>query len=235
MLSIFLDYFFLFFIYSVIGWFMETIFVGIQKKRIVDRGFLIGPYCPIYGVGALVMIFYLTQYKDNILTVFILGVVICSLLEYFTSYVMEKLFKTRWWDYSNNKFNLNGRICGFNSLLFGIAGVLVIYFVQPSLDLFLSRLNDTFLIIINVICFVLFFVDMIISLRVANKFKNTIKGINFKKDSTEDFSRLVRETIMNNNKILQQRLYFAFPGIDLKRFRDLKDNISSDIKGLLKR
>ena len=115
---------------------METIFVGIQKKRIVDRGFLIGPYCPIYGVGALVMIFYLTQYKDNILTVFILGVVICSLLEYFTSYVMEKLFKTRWWDYSNNKFNLNGRICGFNSLLFGIAGVLVIYFVQSSLDLF---------------------------------------------------------------------------------------------------
>ena len=214
---------------------METIFVGIQKKRIVDRGFLIGPYCPIYGVGALVMIFYLTQYKDNILTVFILGVVICSLLEYFTSYVMEKLFKTRWWDYSNNKFNLNGRICGFNSLLFGIAGVLVIYFVQPSLDLFLSRLNDTFLIIINVICFVLFFVDMIISLRVANKFKNTIKGINCKKDSTEEFSRLVRETIINNNKILQQRLYFAFPGIDLKRLRDLKDNISSDIKVLLKK
>ena len=103
------------------------------------------------------------------------------------------------------------------------------------LDLFLSRLNYTFLIIINVICLVLFFVDMIISLRVANKFKNTIKGINFKKDSTEEFSRLVRETIMNNNKILQQRLYFAFPGIDLKRLRDLKDNISSDIKGLLKK
>lgn len=235
MLSIFLDYFFLFFIYSVIGWMMETIFVGIQKRKLVDRGFLIGPYCPIYGFGALVMILYLTQYKDNVLTVFILGVVICSLLEYITSYVMEKLFKTRWWDYSNKKFNLNGRICGFNSLLFGIAGVLVIYFLQPSLDLFLSRLNYTFLIIINVICFVLFFVDMIISLRVANKFKNTIKGINCKKDSTEEFSRLVRETIINNNKILQQRLYFAFPGIDLKRLRDLKDNISSDIKGLLKK
>ena len=81
-MSIFLNYFFLFFIYSIIGWIVETTYIAIRYKRWVDRGFLIGPYCPIYGVGSLGVIIYLTQYKENILTVFILGMVICSVLEY---------------------------------------------------------------------------------------------------------------------------------------------------------
>ena len=127
-------YLFYFIIYSIIGWIVETSYVYISTKKFVDRGFLVGPYCPIYGSGAVLMILYLTQYKDNILTVFILSTVICSILEYLTSYIMEVLFKTRWWDYSTQKFNLNGRICGKNSLLFGLAGILVIYIIHPVIN-----------------------------------------------------------------------------------------------------
>ena len=88
-------YFMMFMIYAVAGWIMECTLGVIQKHKFVNRGFLIGPYCPIYGCGSLGMIIYLEQYKDNIVTVFLLSVVICSVLEYFTSYIMEKLFKTR--------------------------------------------------------------------------------------------------------------------------------------------
>ena len=131
MFRIFLGYFFLFFIYSIIGWIVETMYTAIELGRFTDRGFLIGPYCPVYGFGSLGVILYLTQYRDNIVTVFILGIVICSVLEYFTSYIMEKLFKARWWDYSDRKYNINGRICLDNLVAFGLLGLLMMYFINP--------------------------------------------------------------------------------------------------------
>jgi len=232
-MNLFFYYFFLFFIYCIIGWCVETIYVAINTKKFVDRGFLIGPYCPIYGFSCLGIVLYLTQYKDNFVTIFILGVVICSIFEYFTSYIMEKLFKTRWWDYSHKKFNLNGRICGFNSLLFGVGSLLVIYIIQPFLDLFLLRLNNKVFLGLNVICLILFIVDTIISFSVANKFKHTITNLDVKKDSTLEFTKLVRETIQNNNKIFQKRLLLAFPNIDLEKLIILKNELEDDIKELL--
>ena len=235
MLGKFLYYFLLFYIYSIIGWGLESTYVAIKEKNFVDRGFLIGPYCPIYGVGSLGIILYLTQYKENILTVFILGMVICSVLEYFTSYIMEKLFKARWWDYSDRKFNLNGRICGFNSLLFGLGSIAIIYFMQPILNLVLITSNNIVLLVINIICLILFTTDTIISLNVAKKFKKTIIGLNVRKDSSLEFTKLVRETIKNSNKIFQNRLFMAFPNIDLKKLRDLKNDFEDDIKEFLKK
>ena len=226
----FLSYFCIFFTYSVIGWILESILVSIKENKIINRGFLIGPYCPIYGTGALGMILYLEQYKNNIVTVFFLAVTLCSILEYVTSYLMEKLFKTRWWDYSKEKFNLNGRICGKNACIFGIGGILLIYIVHPLLKNILKSINPTILLIIIIICLILFTIDTIISLNIVNKFKNTVNSIDLKKDSTQEFTKLVKETIINNNKILQRRLLNAFPNIDLKRLANLR----KDIKELLK-
>ncbi len=221
-MDVFLSYFAIFFIYSIIGWIVESSYVSIKAKKAVDRGFLIGPYCPIYGYGSLAMILYLEQYKDNFITVFLLGVIICSVLEYFTSYIMEKLFKTRWWDYSDKKFNLNGRVCGENALLFGLGGVIIIYITQPLVNIILSKINHTFLLVATIICFIIFVTDTIVSLCIMNRFKKTITSLNLKKDSTQDFTRMVKETINNNNKILQKRLLSAFPNSDLKKLFDLK-------------
>ena len=230
----FLLIFYTFFIYSIIGWIIESIYVSIKEKKFVDRGFLIGPYCPIYGLGALGMILYLEQYKNNIITVFFLSVIICSILEYITSYIMEKIFNARWWDYSKENFNLNGRICGKNSILFGIGGVIVIYIAHPFIKNILLSINPKILLIISIISLLIFLTDTIISFNIVNKLKNTITSIEPKKDTTQEFSKLIKETLIKRNKILQKRLFSAFPNIDLKSLipkrKDIKDFLKKETK-----
>ena len=122
----------LFFVYSFIGYLIEIIRVSIMEKKIVlSRGYLIGPYLPIFGFGSLMMVYCLSRYQGDNVVIFVFSVVICCLLEYFTSLIMEKIFKIRWWDYSNRKFNINGRICLENSIYFGISGVCLLSFLSP--------------------------------------------------------------------------------------------------------
>lgn len=222
--------FIVFFTYSVIGWMVESLYVGIKFKNFINRGFLIGPYCPIYGCGSLVMILYLEQYRDNPFTVFLLAVVICSFLEYITSYIMEKAFKTRWWDYSDEKFNLNGRICGKNALLFGFGGIGVIYFGHPFLNNIYNMIGDKALLIITIICMLIFIVDVVISFNVINRFKKTVTSIDLKRDSTQDFKKMVSETIMENRKVFQSRLLKAFPNINPNRFKEFSNGIKTRLK-----
>ena len=108
-------YLLLFFIYSNAGWLMEVIGKLIEKKKFINRGFLIGPYCPIYGHGAILITILLEKYTNDPIALFIMGVVICSILEYLTSYFMEKIFHARWWDYSRYKFNINATNHIYNS------------------------------------------------------------------------------------------------------------------------
>ena len=125
-------WFVLFMLYSFIGYVSEIIAVSITQKRVVlNRGFLIGPYLPIYGVGCMIMVLFLRRYENDLLALFIMSAFYCSVLEYFTSLIMEKIFKLRWWDYSNNKFNINGRICLKNAVLFGIGGIIVVKVLHP--------------------------------------------------------------------------------------------------------
>ena len=124
-------YFLLFISYSVIGWIMETILKTIEYKKFVNRGFLIGPYCPIYGCGALLMTFLLQGYVHDPIVLFVFNIIICSILEYSTSYIMEKIFKARWWDYSYTKYNINGRICLDTMIPFGLLGLLMMYVINP--------------------------------------------------------------------------------------------------------
>ena len=128
---IFLLYFALFLIYSFLGWVIEVASCSKIQKKFVDRGFLIGPYCPIYGTAALIIILLLKKYENDLAVLFVMSIVVCSVIEYVTSYIMEKLFKTRWWNYSDKPFNINGRICLSNSFLFGFLGVLLVYFINP--------------------------------------------------------------------------------------------------------
>lgn len=229
-MQIFFYYFIIFFAYSVFGWIIESSLVSLQSKPIhfVNRGFLIGPYCPIYGYGSLTMILYLEQYRDNVVTVFLLGVVLCSILEYFTSYIMEKLFKTRLWDYSEKKFNLNGRICGENAILFGLGGVFIIYVTHPILNKILNQFAPKTITIISIILFIIFLTDTIVSFNIMNRFKKTISNIEIKKDSTTEFKKMVREKMAEGHQIFQSRLLNAFPHIDVKPFMPL----TKEIKGL---
>ena len=126
-------YFMLFITYAIIGWILETTYVFIGTKKLYNRGFMVGPYIPIYGVGCLLITILLSRYQDSVFGLFCMSMVICSLLEYFTSYIMEKLFKTRWWDYSKRRYNINGRICLETMVPFGLVSLIVIlYLVAPK-------------------------------------------------------------------------------------------------------
>lgn len=105
------NYFFLFLIYSILGWCMEISLCIFRDKKFVNRGFMIGPYCPIYGCGSILLTVFLSKLTEFPVGLFCSAIVICGTLEYFTSFVMEKIFNARWWDYSRKKFNINGRVC----------------------------------------------------------------------------------------------------------------------------
>lgn len=129
-----------FFVYSFLGWIYETALVSIREKEWSNRGFLMGPICPIYGCGALIFIFIGSGL--NVWLTFLVCMVSSAVLEYATAYTLEKLFHASWWDYSNMPLNLNGYICLPASLLFGTAGVVVSHLVQPFLAVPMASLPD---------------------------------------------------------------------------------------------
>lgn len=206
-------YVILFFTYSLIGWIIEVIGKLITTKKFVNRGFLIGPICPIYGVGGLIISLTLKDYTNAPLVLFGMSILICSVLEYFTSYLMEKLFNTRWWDYSNYKYNINGRICLETLLPFGLLGITMIYIINPILFKFLNIFSLNIIKIISIILLIIFITDIIISFNIILKITKNIKII--KKDATEEISKKVKQIITKPN-ILQKRIFNAFPNIKTK-------------------
>lgn len=127
-----LEHLFLWFLfYSFCGWVYESILVSVQQRRPVNRGFLNGPLCPIYGTGAVLGVVLLGRIHDPVI-LFVVSAVGACVLEYFTSWAMERLFHARWWDYSHFRFNLNGRICLLGAIVFGIGGVAIVDVVQPQ-------------------------------------------------------------------------------------------------------
>lgn len=150
-----------FFFYSALGWLVESIYCSVAAGKIINRGFLTGPICPIYGTGAVVMTLVLTPLKEYPILVFIVGLLVCDIVEFATSYIMEKLFHARWWDYSNKWLNIQGRICFRHSMYWGIASVLFIYFVHPNIgENIFADMPAKYIYIILAVILVIFAFDL---------------------------------------------------------------------------
>lgn len=203
-------YVLLFFTYSILGWIMEVILSIIQRKKLINRGFLIGPYCPIYGIGVILITILLAKYKEDRIITFVMAILICGTLEYFTSFFMEKIFHARWWDYSNKKMNINGRICLETLIPFGILGYGIIYFANPLILGLIEKMPELITLIIAIVLSVIFVVDTIISFKlILNLSKVSKLKINVK-DNTEEISKKVRKIIQDKLK-LHRRIIKAFP------------------------
>ena len=202
-------YILIFFIYAVAGWIMESSSISIQNKKFVNRGFLIGPICPIYGYGVVLVSLLLKKYQDDIIVTFCMSVIICGLLEYFTSFFMEKIFKARWWDYSDRKFNINGRICLENLVLFGVASCFIIYVTNPFIIEKINLIPNSIQQIIISILLVIHITDNIISYKIIFNLKRVSTEI---KDNTIEISEKVKN-IIHSKSILHRRLVNAFPNI----------------------
>lgn len=190
-----LNYAFYFFFYSVVGWILETVCCSLYYRKIANRGFLKGPVCPIYGTAAIVLSAFLSPFYNKfgytwyiILLVILLGVVIANVVEFFTSYAMEKLFHARWWDYSNEFLNLQGRICLKHSIYWAICTGVFIYIVHPFVTKQIDRLlTDEQRNIILVVAFIIFSIDLICTLISAKKKKlrNTVTVNNNQEKETQ--------------------------------------------------
>ena len=201
-------YFLLFIIYAFLGWLLEVTCTLIEKKKFVNRGFLIGPICPIYGHGVILILLLIGQRTDDLLSVFLKSLLICSVLEYFTSFFLEKVFKARWWDYSSKKFNINGRICLETMLPFGIFGTMIVYYINPFFLKILHMIPQNVLNVMALILLIIYLVDNIISCKVMSKIKGQIKKS--MRDNTETIKNQINDWL-DKNTILYRHIKHAYP------------------------
>lgn len=205
-------YFLLFMTYACFGWCMEVVGKLIQYRKFINRGFLIGPYCPIYGYGALLITFLLKKYTNDPITLFIMVILVCGILEYLTSYFMEKIFHARWWDYSQKKFNINGRVCLDTIIPFGLLGIFIMYVSNPFLIEKIETLPELALNIIFWILLIIYIVDNIVSTNVISYVGKTTKKFGKDLDNTEEITKKVKEALIGKSA-LYRRLLNAYPKI----------------------
>lgn len=155
----------MFLAYSFIGWAWETAFCSVKERRFINRGFLYGPLCPVYGFGGLLVLYLLRPLSGTWIPLFVGAMVVTSALEYFTSWVLETLFHTKWWDYSNERFNLNGRIFLGGALCFGVMGTLASHFVHPHLERLVLSIPRHAADIVALALFAAFLADLIHTVR----------------------------------------------------------------------
>ncbi|MCJ1980313.1 putative ABC transporter permease [Lactococcus carnosus] len=172
-------------IYAFLGWCLEVIYASVNTGKFVNRGFLNGAVCPIYGVGAVLFIIFLTPLSNHLPLLFLASVTIASLLELVGGYMLEKLFHMRWWDYTEEPFNIGGFICLKFSLMWGLAGVFLMKLIQPMIAGILSHLPTTPVLLIICIFYLILITDCLITIIAIAHLNRDLKQVH-------DLSRLIR-------------------------------------------
>lgn len=212
-----------FIIYSVIGYFIETTY-GLLTKGVLEsrKSFLYGPFCAIYGVGAVIMILGLQYFKKNNYTLFFGGFLIGSIVEYVVSLVGEIILHIKWWDYSSMPFNIEGRVCVFFSLFWGALAIYLITHINPKVDKLIDKIPNNYLKIVSVSGVIIMFIDCIITgFALRMFFTRLVKDYNLELQNTTEYffeysemydnNETVRKIVdkyFNNEKILK-----TFPNI----------------------
>ena len=182
-----------FYIYCFFGWIIESIYVSVCTGNWVNRGFMRGPVIPIYGTGAIIILFAVIPFRTSPILVFIIGTIAASVLEFVTGFVMERIYKVRYWDYSDKPFNLCGYICLFNSLCWGVLSILLIYLVHSWVEKGVLFLNDMVLLSIDSGISSLFIVDLFNSSTTAVELKKMLAN-----------SQKLKDDLMNvHNKMIE--------------------------------
>lgn len=206
----------LFFIYSVAGWVTEVFLKFLEYKRFINRGFLIGPYCPIYGAGAVLITVggkLLSPVDRTWAMSFLIAFVLCGLLEYLTSYILEKYFHARWWDYTERPMNLHGRVWIGNLILFGIGGVFILNVFNPRLLALAHRLEPRLFAAILIAVSILFVADAVMSYFIMNLLKQGVEKS--RADKSEEIAAEVRY-LLENRSVFHKRILDAYPELTFR-------------------
>lgn len=223
------SYFLWFMIYSIAGWVYETIICSIMQKRFVNRGFLNGPYCPIYGCGAIINLIALSSVRNPIL-IFLLSALLSTVIEYLTSWIMEKMFHARWWDYSDMKFNLHGRVFLLGAVVFGVMSVVQLTIIHPYLAAFIGMIPENIRQAISLMLFTVFLTDTVYTATKMSEFDELLRTAVEKLDlavqtvkskygsAGNGYHEVFHEAFLKiNNQI--RRTIASFP-----KFRSTRDN-----------
>ncbi len=193
-----------FMIFSFMGWIYETIFCTIKGKKWENRGFLFGPVCPIYGTGAIAISVIMNRTSFFLIElsswqIFIISVIGSAVLEYVTSWGLEKLFHALWWDYSGLPLNIHGRISFFTSLGFGVAGLLVVYYISPFTETAMGYLSPIVIEFLALIFCFLFAVDLTLTVNALLHFDRVITNI--ESSFNKNMEMVVNSTIQQSYRI----------------------------------
>lgn len=177
-----------FMFYSFCGWVMESVLKTYLQKKPVNSGFLYGPFCPIYGFGAMIMLLFLEHFKSNPVLLFIIAFFVLSIWEYIVGWLLEKIFKAKYWDYSENRFNISGRVCLLNSLFWGVLGVVFTVYIHPFFSEKMGLIPEQVLIFIVTILSFAIVVDMIISIIKATNIRSSVEKL-------KEITNMIKERI----------------------------------------
>ena len=233
-----------FIIYSFLGWLWEEIICSIQARKLVSRGFMSGPYCPIYGFGALIYL-VLMHFTERPVELFFLGGILACMLEYITSYLMEKLFKARWWDYSKRFLNINSRVCLIGFLAFGTFAVLFPY-IHAFVGNITSHIPPFITLIAALILSCAMLSDLITTVFSVLKLNKALatyekalekhKIVQLIRRSKKNFELQIGEMQKKRQKVLsyhQRRIIKSFPNLQSrydKAYKDFKKTLEKKKK-----
>ncbi len=196
-----INYIFMFFAFSAIGWAIESTYRSLGEKKIINSGFLYGPMCPIYGTGCLVFELILVPLsipiEKRLIPVLLLGMLLADIVEYSTSYIMEKLFNARWWDYSNNFLNLHGRICLRHTCYWAIFAFAYVYVIAPVYQHAMSFVPQSIRTIAVFIVLAILAVDLTLTVKAVADINKLIKKLNGIKVSISEKAELIKDTAEN--------------------------------------
>lgn len=245
---LFFRYLLWFFLYSFVGWVYESILCSVEQRHPVNRGFLNGPLCPIYGSGAILFLLLLGRLKNPIL-IFVLGMLIASVLEYFTSWLMELIFHARWWDYSRMKCQLHGRICLIGAIIFGTFSVVLVKWLHPFVRSLTDPMPDTAVLLVSLFLLLLMLADTVYTgarvLRLRKRLEE-FRGIleekvsytrNILRDGFDRFEELLAsgkartpgEAFLRMLNFQERRVLRAFPRFRLRSPNEVLTEIRSSI------
>ncbi|MDK7721823.1 putative ABC transporter permease [Peptoniphilus lacrimalis] len=219
-----------FFIYSIIGWIWESFLCSsVELKKLVNRGFFLGPYCPIYGLGATLSYLLLRDIGSATL-IFILASIVSCTIEYIVGYILEKMFKDRWWNYDNYPFQLHGRVCLYGLVIFGLANVVIVKFSTPFLMFSLSVIKDSILIGLAISISLVSFVDLIITISARKKLNKRLSNIHERLEEKADiyFENMTNSSAFSNEYLLERGKILRNKAINInEKLKTTEDNIKS--------
>lgn len=210
---------FFFFIYSFAGWCIEVCCAAIQKRKFVNRGFVNGPLCPIYGSGAVLFAVFLPELKEAPFFLFLAGAILASILEFTTGALLEKLFHRKWWDYSNIRWNYEGYVCLPFSLGWGVCAVVLNMFLNPLLVKLLGIMPKLLMVIIMIALTVVLVLDTVgTTLAIRGLQKKQVQLAEFT-EGVSQVSKLLENAITRR---IQKRMDKAFPMLEIPKIKRQK-------------